>query len=224
MAETILNEQIVQLLTAHGFAVKQDDEFVYCEELSQSKFKARAVYSTVDNSVSSQLDVMVMTGDGYQIIESFGDFGVDEEDAFTRNFQNFTTCSFHLIVAALGAADENILQYLDTEIWEIDGKVWTAYIGGLVCKNNGVTNTDINPTTEFFKGIERGIKSQSLHNKMHWFRSFYFQHENKIQATEFLMDNKPLAIGHELFSAVPVLPDVDFCSYRNFIILKGLIE
>nr|WP_294948651.1 DUF6348 family protein [uncultured Mucilaginibacter sp.] len=224
MTEVILNEYIVQLLTAHGFSVKEEDEFVYCDELSQAKFKARAIYSTVNDRVSSQLDVMVITEDGYKILESFGDFGTDKEDAFTRNFTNFTTSSFHLILAALGATDKNILQYLDTEIWEIEGKAWTAYIGGLVGKNNGVTATSINPTTEFFKSIEKGIKSQSLPNKMHWFRSFYFQYENEIKHTEFLMDNEPLPIAKELFAAVPILPDVDFCSYRNFILLKKIAE
>lgn len=222
MTEVNLNEQLIQLLIAHGFLVTQSNELIYCPDLSQSQLKAVAYYFTEGDHVSSRLNISVFTGSSFHILESFGDIGANPEDAFIKNFNNFTSCSFHVIVAALGATNDEITKYVEIENWDINGESWKVYIGGLAGKSNGQTATDINPASDFFTSIEGGIRLQSLTNDIHWFRSYYFQHDNKIAGVEFLMDNEPLALAEELFRTIPILPDVDFCSYRNFIILKRI--
>lgn len=220
MLEIDLNPQFADLLKHHGIGVDITDEFINTDLPDNVKFRARAVYQEVNKNISSRLDVMAMTNKGEEIYESCGDYGATLDEAVNNNFQNFSASSLHPLLAALGCIDPHTYNQITIEEWEINGKVWKAYIGNIVPKILSDRHNIIAPSSEFFDSFERGIKAQQLKNRLHWFRGYYSQLDNEITNREFLMDNELVAEADIIFSALPILPNVRFYSCRNFIILK----
>ena len=221
MTEINSNQNLAELLAAHGITVSQDDEFIYTDLALKAKFKSRITYDTVRDYISSRLDVMVISDYSENIIESFGDIGIDLEDAINKNFSNFSISSLHVILAAFGANDPEIIEQITIEEWTVNGKHWNAYIGNLLPKTNSKTPLDSSRPMQLFNAVKDGIVSLPLSNNLHWFRGYYFQHQNAISNTEFLINNQIAENTEELFSAISVIPDVDFFSCRIFIILKA---
>jgi Family of unknown function (DUF6348) len=218
--EIDLNPQFADLLKNHGIGVDITDGFINTDLPENIKFRARTVYEKVNESISSRLDVMAKTDKGEEIYESCGDYGATIEEAVNNNFQNFSASSLHPLLAALGCIDPHTYDQITIEKWEINGKVWTAYIGNLVPKILADRQYTIAPPSEFFDSFERGIKAQQLINRLHWFRGYYCQLDNEIKNREFLMDNELVTETDIIFGALPIVPNVRFYSCRNFIILK----
>ncbi len=221
MTEINSNQKLAELLIAHGIAVRQDDEFIYADLPLPIKLKARVTYNTISDYISSRLDVMVISEDNQRIIESFGDIGIDVEEAINRNFTNFSMSSLHVILAAFGANHPEITEQITIEEWAINGKHWRAYIGNLLPKTNSKTPLDSSRPMQLFNTVKGGIESLPLSNNLHWFRGYYFQHQNTISNNEFLIDNEVAENTDELFSVISVIPDIDFFSCRIFIILRA---
>ena len=221
MLEIDLNPQFADLLKHHGIYVDITDGFINTNLPDNIKFRARAVYQEVNESISSRLDVMALTDKGEEIYESCGDNGATIEEAVNNNFQNFSASSLHPLLAALGCIDPHTYDQITIEEWEINGKVWKAYIGNLVPKILSDRQNTIAPPFEFFDSFERGIKAQQLTNRLHWFRGYYSQLDNEITNREFLMDNELIADTDVIFNSLPILPNIRFYSCRNFIILKN---
>lgn len=220
MLEIDLNPQFADLLKHHGISVDTTDGFINTDLPDNVKFRARTVYQEVNGDISSRLDVMARTDKGEDIYESCGDYGATIEEAVHNNFQNFSASSLHPLLAALGCIDPHTYDQITIEEWEINGKVWKAYIGNLVPKVLADRQSTIAPPSEFFDSFERGIKSQQLTNRLHWFRGYYSQLDKEITNREFLMDNELVAETDTIFNALPIIPNVRFYSCRNFIILK----
>lgn len=220
MLEIDLNPQLGEILKNHGIKVSIDAEFINTDLPDNAKFKARTVYQIINNHISSRLDVMILTDNGEEIYESCGDFGETIEEAVGKNFKNFSLSTLHPLLAALGCLDPDTYEQINFEDWEINNSNWKAYIGNLVPKTMGDSRTMPSPPEQFFETIEKCIHRQPLVNDMHWFRSYYCQHEGQITISEFLMDNEPLNEATNIFKSLPVIPNTDFYSCRNFIILK----
>ncbi len=220
MLEIDLNLQFADLLKNHGIDVDITDGFINTDLPDNLKFRAKSVYQEVNESISSRLDVMAMTDKGEEIYESCGDYGATIEEAVNNNFKNFSAGSLYPLLAALGCIDPHTYDQITIEEWEINGKVWTAYIGNLVPKILADRQNTIAPPSEFYDSFERGIKAQQLINRLHWFRGYYSQLDNEITNREFLMDNELVAETNIILSTLPILPNVRFYSCRNFIILK----
>jgi hypothetical protein len=215
-----MNPQFAYLLKQHGIRADINDEFISTDLPDNVKFKARTVYLEVNKSISSRLDVMILTDKGEQIIESCGDYGATIEEAVNNNFKNFSASSLHPLLAALGSIDPHTYDQITIEEWEINGKIWKAYIGNLVPKIISDRHHTIAPPSEFFESFELGIKAQQLINRLHWFRGYYSQSDSEITNREFLMDNDLVAETEAIFNALPILSNLRFYSCRNFIILK----
>ena len=222
MPEIDLNKKLSELLIAHGVDVSLDEDFVYANLPSVLRFKTRAIYNEVNNFISSQLDVKAIPVDEKMIVESFGDFGADLETAISRNLRNFCMSSLHTLLAAFVLEIEEITNQITIEEWQVNGQVWKAYIGNLTPKRTGNHTEVISPPNEFFNAMEGSIKEQNLNNKIHWFRGYYSQFQNKLTQVEFLKDNLDITVRCPLFSVIPVIPGVEFYSCRNFIVLKKL--
>jgi len=220
MSTIIVNTNLAELFISHEIAITQDEEFIYPDLPIPIKLKARSVYQEVNSQISSQLDVLVITPDGINIVESFGDFGADLDEAIRRNFQNFSISCFHTLLVAFGYDDQAVIESIDIEEWKIGEKKWTAYIGNISPKSTSELPDISAQTSTFFSAIENGIRSQTLTNNYHWFRGYYMQHNDKIALIEFIIDNNPsTAIDEELY-AIPVIPNIKFCSCRIFIFLR----
>ena len=224
MTEINVNQSLAAILSNHHISFTLDNEFIYTAYPLKARFKATAHYFPVNDYISSRLDVTVITDDGETIIECFGDFGADVETAIKNNLKNFSLNSLHPLLASLGCDDQNILDQVALEEWEINGKRWVAYIGNISAKTNGENFTDIDPTNVFFDAFESGIKLQPMNNKLHWFRAYYLQHNNSIVAKEFLMDNENIINANELLVSIPVIPGIEYYSLRVFIVLRQLAD
>lgn len=220
MLELDLNPQFADLLKHHGINSEIVDGFINTDLPDSVKFKARTVYQGVNEGISSRLDVTAITDKGEGIYESCGDYGPTIEEAVKNNFGNFSASSLHPLLAAFGCVDPYTYDQITIEEWEINRKVWKAYIGNLVPKIVSERQNFIAPPSEFFDSFENAIKAQQLTNRLHWFRGYYSQLDNEITTREFLMDNELIATTDIIFRNLPILPDVRFYSCRNFIILK----
>jgi len=150
MPDLTLNEHLAEILTKHGIDSITDNEFVYPTLPYSVKLKAQAIYQEMNNYISSQMDVMAIAEIGEKIIESFGDFGKDIESAISNNIHNFSSGTLHALLAAFGCRNPDVLDYITFEQWEIDGKVWEAYIGNLIPKTNAKNHAAIRPPEQFF--------------------------------------------------------------------------
>jgi|GEM_PF-6536547 len=221
MPEINLNKYLAEILTNHGISVKFDEDFIQAILSSEIKLKARAIYQEINETISSQLDVLTIAPNGYEILESFGDTGKDIETAITNNFNNFSSGTIHPLLSAFGYNGDEVDNYVTIENWEINNKKYIAHIGNITCKANKTTNSGVDPTVRFFNVFEEAVRSQTLSHQFHWFRGYYLQYQNQATSTEFLMDNKTISTGiEEDFSSIPVIPDVDYYSCRIFAILK----
>jgi len=218
--EIDLNVQFADLLKHHGIEVYIDEEFINTDLPDNVKFKARTVYQEVNKIISSRLDIMALTDKGEQIFESCGDYGETIDDAVNNNLQNFSLGSLHPLLAALGCIDPHTYNQITLEEWEINGKIWKAYIGNIIPKMLADGQQSTTLPSEFFESFEKGIKLQKLTNRLHWFRAYYSQLESEITNREFLMDNELVTETDTIFSSLPILPKMRFFSCRNFIILK----
>jgi hypothetical protein len=218
--EIDLNPQFSDLLKHHGINVEIIDEFIKSDLPDNVKFRARVVYQEVKGYISSRFDVMALTDRGEVIYESCGDYGATIDEAVQNNFQNFSLSSLHPLLAALGCFDPHTYDQITIEDWEINGKLWTVYIGNLVPKFLSERQDTIIPPSEFFESFELGIKSQKLANRLHWFRGYYSQSDNEITNREFLMDNELVAETDTIFGRLPILSNTKFYSCRCFIILR----
>ena len=220
MLEIDLNPQFAELMIHHGIGVAITHGFIKTNLPDNLQFRARTVYKSVNESINSRLDVMARTDKGEEIYESFVDYGATIEEAVNNNFQNFSASSLHPLLAALGCIDPHTYEQITIEEWEINGKVWTAYIGNLVPKIHSDRQNTIAPLSEFFDSFKSGIKAQQLVNRLHWFGGYYCQLDNEIVNREFLMDNELVAETDLIFRTLPILSNVTYCSCINFIILK----
>lgn len=220
MTELNLNHYFKELLNNHGIEVQESDEFIQTNLPNAAVFKARSVYIEQNSYVSSRLDVMAITNTGEKIMESCGDVGETIEDALSNNFHNFCEGSLHPLLAAFGSTDASVAEQITIEEWSINGRLWDVYIGNLVPKMLADNNASVEPPSQFFEAIEKQIMCQPLTRRLHWFRSYYNQVDNKIEEREFLMDNEPLD-AQKIFESLPLIPGVHFYSCRNFIVCRN---
>ena len=64
MLEISLNPQFADLLQHHGVSVSIDEEFINTNLPDNVKFEVRSIYKEVNGSISSMLNVVVLTGKG----------------------------------------------------------------------------------------------------------------------------------------------------------------
>ena len=219
MPEINLNGSFAEIFTNHGIGVAADDEFIFPTLPSKIKIKAKANYEELNGTISSRLDVMIITEKGEKIIECFGDWGSDVDAAIRNNLLSFKMGILHPLLATFGDSRPETLEQITLEEWEINGREWTIYMGNTVPKTDS-KDPLIRPPAQFFNAVESGIRSQKLKNNLHWFRGYYLQYHNEIKATEFLMDNEDITAGNPLFTQIPAIPDAAYYSCRTFIILK----
>jgi hypothetical protein len=217
--EMIVNAQLADLLRNHGVHINVGSEFVTADLSGGLKFKTRVIYHEINSGINSRLDVMILTNTGERIIECFGDFGVTLDDAINKNFHNFSIGSLHPILAAFGSQGHETLRHVEIEEWVVNEKTWKVYIGNIVPKSMG--GKHYAPPSQFFESVEHTIRKQNLTNRFHWFRSYYCQVNANITEKEFLMDNEAKN-ADLIFTTVPLMPNVNFYSCRNFILLNRI--
>lgn len=158
MSEIDLNPQLADLLKNHGVNVSISENFIDTDLQDNVKFKARAIYQEIKNGINSKLDVIALTANGEEIIESFGDMGGTIEEALNNNFYNFSASSLHPMLAAFGCTDPYTQHQVTIEDWNISGKTWKAYIGNLVPKTIAPKEQKVIPPPAFLTLLSKELK------------------------------------------------------------------
>lgn len=119
MSETV--QYLAKLFAQHGVSCIVENEWV----LPNAELPAlRALWYPEQSS--GRLDVHALLREDVVIEECFAGIG-EGEDAIRDALENFRVNSFHVLLATVWG--KNDPEQLRTELWEINGKQYTAYIG-----------------------------------------------------------------------------------------------
>lgn len=162
---------------------------------------------------SGILSVETLVREGLIIEECFAGIG-QGESGIKDGLINFTTNSFHVLLAALFG--KNDPEQVTTENWNINGKSYTAYIGNFGTRaSEGVT---AHIPDGLFDAIETTIRREPLTNDIHWFRLFFCNLANQF-SFEALKDNEIWESGLECLEASDWRRDDGYYSVRLFLVL-----
>ncbi|MBF02233.1 MAG: hypothetical protein CMP76_02940 [Flavobacterium sp.] len=206
-----VNKEIKQLFEQHRHQVTLDKNLVLPHFKEKVTIDSKVNFFQFPNGVNSKLDIIINFQDGRKVIESFGDIGTTKEEAVKNNLKNFVINDFHVITSAL---NDSFDDEVTTEEWNINDKIYQAYIGNFGRKGN----LEIPENT--FNKIEEIVKKQDFNEKYHWIRFYYGKINQEPAIIEFLVDNKKNHQAEEIISKLDWQDTNEYASVRNFIILK----
>jgi len=172
------------------------------------------------NSYSLQLDIEVALGTSDVMIESFGGFGDNRDEAVADAVANFAANSLHPLLAAFyGQVDDQVT----VEMWEIEAVMWRVIIGGYGIRTSEGIKVDV--PEQAFQAIEGLIKGLTLEGTIHWVRTYYSQLNPKDVTLkevtcEVLLDNEIWEEAQEQLAGLDWPQLEGFYSVRNFLILQ----
>lgn len=204
-----------ELLRAHGVAASRHKEW----SLPEGRRPAmRGIWHSGDGPrTAGRLDIQVALEDGRVIVEGFAGVGEGIEGA-RDGLKNFTTNSFHVLLAALwDRVDE---ERVTVETWRLSSGNATAYIGPFGTRGSPEPVRDLLP--EAFGAIEAALKGAQLGPEMHWARSFYCHLRTGETTVEAMLDNRDWPAGREAFAAVAWPGSEDWYMVRNFLVLSDV--
>jgi hypothetical protein len=209
MEPITLVKELSDLIEAHEVPFHVEDEWV----VPSSKLPAiRAKwYPREDNGL---LEVDVLLEDERIINECFAGIGSGRE-GINDALQNFCVNSFHVLLASLWGL--NIPDQVMTENWNLEGKEYTAYIGNFGTRGSAEVEAEI--PDGLFEVIEKAIKSESLMDKLSWFRCFFCDVSGE-QTFEALKNNEVWESGVSALKSLPWLKTKGYYSVRNFLVLR----
>ena len=206
-------EILAKLLQAHDLNVVEYKDWLLVEEQLPALSASTQNFKEFDNGTSTiRLDITVLLGDKKVIWESFAGIGKDELSATQNAFQSFVTNSLHVFLSAFWKIDD--VEQVGIEEWEIQGKLWKAYIGNFGCKGEYDIPEDL------FSTIEEQIKNEDLEGDIHWFRIYYANTLSGDNLIETLKDNEEWPELGDKLKLISWKPSDKFYSLRNFIMLK----
>jgi len=210
------NPEIEQLLKNHNYPVEKNNEGLLAYFNEKVLIKSNLVQSVLENGCTSRLDVSIELPNGLAILESFGDFGGNEEEAKLANLNNFALNAFHVITACLNDKKED--DQITFEEWTFSGVEWEVYIGDFGLKN--MSGEPISMPVNLFETIEIAIKKNNFQQDYCWVRFFFAQYHNQISAIELLINNELNQEGVNDLSLLPWELTDEFYSIRNFLMMK----
>lgn len=199
-----------RLFKSHGIACTTHDDWV----VPNAELPAiRATW--FPGPSSGRLDVEAFVREDLTIEECFAGLGegaVGLRDALT----NFTVNSFHVLLAALW--NQNDETQVTTEVWEIGGKQYTAFIGNFGTRGSEGVIADI--PAELFPQVKSVIKLESLMGDLHWFR-FFFGNVAGQRTFEALKNNETWETGMRCLEGVQWADTTGYYSVRLFVVLRA---
>jgi len=197
-------------MQAHGVACSTEREWVVPNGALPA---IRA--SWFPRAGSGVLEVEVLLENKSVVNECFAGMG-DGEAAIGDAFQNFTTNSFHVLLAAFWNINDP--QQVTTANWTVSGKTFTAYIGNFGTRGSmGVTPT---VPAELFPTIQRAVERESLSQGWHWVRHFFCDVKGA-PTYEALLDNQPWQAGTDGLRSISWVKSTGYYSVRNFLVLRA---
>jgi hypothetical protein len=185
-----------QLLAAHGITTQVEADGWLSTAGSYPACRAYINEPQFQNGgCTLRLDVEISLSAERGLIESFGDFGADVNEAFQALMQNFCSGSLHVLLGSLWGVIEP--EQVFVEDYESQRQRWTLYLGNVVRKSAG--GIDV-PPPESLLAILKGLIEQScLTPDIHWGRLYYANMPDGNNTVEVLLDNEPWESGQIAF-------------------------
>ena len=114
--------------------------------------------------------------------------------------------------------EKNDTEQVTTEVWDIGGKQFRAYIGNLGTRGSEETISEI--PEGLYESIVTTIKNERLNGKCHWIRHF-FGNANGDHMFEALLDNEIWEAGLQNLKHLQWKKSDEYYSVRNFIVLRA---
>lgn len=201
---------LCKLFAAHGIPVTLENDWV----LPHARLPAiRALWYPREHS--GRLDVHTLAEKDVLIEECFA--GIGQGDVGFRDaLANFTTNSFHVLLAALwNVCDpDQVVQ----ENWQIAGRAFEAFIGNFGTRQSDGFAASI--PHGLFDTLAATIQREKLTGALHWFRFFFCNVAGEC-TYEALKDNAPWDEGLRCLQAAPWTRHDGYYSVRLFIALRA---
>jgi len=214
MKELKVNKQVTELINSHGYKTIIKDNIIIPDFKDNVKIETWVYPIKKEYGIQTRLDIGVSFNDGKMLYEAFGDIGSDIDEAISKNLENFSHSSLHIILDAFNSKNE----YTDKEQWNINGFEYKAFIGDYNVKNR--RGKEITIPGNLFDTIKNRICNYTLDEEIYFVRFFYAHHENEAMATEFMVNNINLEEEEETLKKLDWMHSEDYYSVRNFFILK----
>lgn len=205
-------EILFNLLQAYDLKALEYKDWILVNEQLPALHASIQNLKIHENGISLRLDIRILLENKNVIGESFTGIGKDELSATQNAFHNFSMNSLPVLLSAFWQIEEN--EQIGIEEWEINGKLWKAFIGNFGCKG------DFNIPISLFPTLEEGIKNEELTENLYWFRFYYANLNKKDNMTEALINNEPLKTLEKKIENLDWEKSDKFYSLRNFIILQ----
>ncbi|RKG50555.1 hypothetical protein D7X30_37520 [Corallococcus sp. AB011P] len=218
MTSTPANEQLAELLRAHGLALQEEGEWL---RVSPRGPRLQAMFTdtrTEPGNCTRRLDVWLEPWTGRWVVESVVGFGNTEEEALNDALTNFGRASLHVLLAAfIRPPDEHVT----VATWQVGGVDRKVILGNIITRGDNP-----GPKLEelWFKAFESALRSLPLTSGTHWVRVYYAQREEKRMALEVLLDNEPWQELADLLETAPWPAAPGFLSRRLFLVLQGGVD
>ena len=206
------NAYLLELLRAHGVDAAPHGEWLV---LSQANMKANASIVREAPGKWVQLDVRLEFAPGRTLNESFAGIGQTREQATADALHNFTTNSFHVIIAAFfNHGDDQVSR----DDWTVGGRLRQVTIGNVGIRGKPpVQGAEL---VSWFKLFEEKLKAQRLSEGVHWVRLYYAQMQGKSTACEVLLDNDVWEEMQAEMAAIDWPAGEEFYSLRVFLVMQ----
>lgn len=209
MEPITLEKQLSELMSAHNIQFHVENEWI----VPFSKLPAiRATW--YPRQESGLLEVDVLLEDQRIINECFAGIGAGQS-GLNDALQNFCVNSFHVLLAAFWELNDP--DQVMTELWNIDGKEYTAFIGNFGIR--GSVETDAEIPDHLFDVITNTIKIEPSLEGLSWFRCFFCNISGNL-TFETLKNNELWESGVSALQSLPWAKKNGYYSVRNFLVLR----
>ncbi|QDV15435.1 hypothetical protein Pan153_00490 [Gimesia panareensis] len=214
-----INSLILQLLEQHGIDAREENGWIVSE--AHPPVCGAVVNETqpTPDIISTQIDIYLKVEPNRILVESFGGFGTNLDEAIADGIQNFVVNTFHVLLSAfyLEKDDQTVI-----EEWKINDIPRRVIIGQIGMR--GTPPEEEQGAPEWFQNLENKIKATSLPAGTHWIRCYYAQMENRPVALELLLDNQPWEEVRSEMEKIDWPESEEFFSLRVFLVIQNIDE
>lgn len=212
-----VNDYLGRLFAAHGISPYESNGWIFlqgpgCPRVAQVAFRA---FWQRQNRHAGVLQVDGRMPGGRVMRECFAGAGKDPE-AFKMAAEGFANGVFHVLLAAFCGTPQP--GRVEVETWEIGGRPFTVFIGGLAARFTGEMPK---LPEDLVAQVRAAVAEENLAGDPHWIRLFAGRVGENEPGIEALLDDEPWKPGEALLRAVPWEVRDSYYSWRLFMVLRS---
>jgi hypothetical protein len=221
------NKKLMTILTDHQIPVLNRGKFIQLGDNDitlQAKVHPKEITPTRS---SIQLDVILssqsLLGDR-ALVESFGEFGENLDEAIDKSFSSFCLASLHPILSVFVSRDFESEQS-QWDNWSNHNQSWEICSGPIIPKMSPTFDLEqVINGNEFLAFIHdlRDAYFREATFKLHWLRFYRGLIQGIVRSREVLLDGEHWKLGEDIFDRWEWHTKADFFSLRQFMIAVPL--